>query len=104
MNDISALLAALRRKGVNLWVDGDQLRYACPKNTLTQGEIYQLRLRRRDVVEFLADQVRRVTNVRPSPLRQDRPAIIPPSYAQRRLWFLHQLAGASATYNIPVAL
>ncbi len=56
-------------------------------------------------VAELGERVR--TSGRPARLglgRMERPAVLPLSFAQRRLWLLGQIDGASAAYNIPMGL
>src|SRR5262249_52776355 len=55
-------------------------------------------------VAELALRLREATQGRPPLVRQQRPGQLPLSYAQQRLWFIDQLGGSSAEYNMPLAL
>ena len=52
----------------------------------------------------LVGQLNEAETAQPSLRRVERPAEIPLSFAQRRMWFLNRLEGRSATYDIPLAL
>ncbi|WP_308298743.1 non-ribosomal peptide synthetase [Streptomyces sp. GESEQ-35] len=54
-------------------------------------------------IATLTDQIAEAGSARSALTTTERPARIPLSPAQNRLWFLNKLEGANATYNVPVA-
>src|SRR5438876_4549593 len=103
---VAALLAYLREYEVELWAEGDRLRYSAPKGVLTPALRAALIEQKTEIIEIL-----RQANVttRPAP-----PALIPTlskeggdlplSCTQQGLWFLDQLASGSSNYTIPGAI
>ncbi|MCB0165295.1 MAG: amino acid adenylation domain-containing protein [Anaerolineae bacterium] len=74
-------------------------------------QTFQVELTLRDLmfeytdVASLAEALTHANQATISPIEAaDRTSALPLSFAQQRLWFLDQLDGPNATYNIPVAL
>ncbi|WP_169218415.1 non-ribosomal peptide synthetase [Brasilonema sp. UFV-L1] len=88
--NLTDLLENLSAKNVELWVDGDKLRYRAPENVLTPELLVEIKQYKEEIIYLLQK-------------RTDTAKTDPLSYRQKALWFLYELAPNSAAYNLAYA-
>jgi amino acid adenylation domain-containing protein len=88
MTIISELLADLTRRSVELWFEGDTLRFRAPKGALREDDRALLMGQKTEVLRQLKQRA------------LDQIETFPLAYSQRALWFIHQTAPESAAYHV----
>ena len=106
LENLETFLARLARQEVKLWLDGERLRCSGPEEVLTDALNAQLKERKSEIIAFLQQTQGVQENAQKTPTIEpaERPDNIPLSFAQQRLWFLHQMQPDSAVYNLPLAI
>ena len=104
INNVTELLAHLRRLDVEIWSDKDRLKCRAPTGVMTTFLQEQIARWKPELLEFLRSTQRALLRV-DIPIRKvSRDFPIPASFGQQRLWFLQELAPDSYAYNIPGAV
>jgi amino acid adenylation domain-containing protein len=105
---ITDLVSRLVAQDVYLFVEGAELKYRAKKGTIQDADRTRIREHKTAIIEYLC-KLQEVEVEEPVALptipRVERDAEgLALSYAQRRLWFVHQYMGPNAVYNIPLGL
>ena len=86
--DLVALVDQARNAGVELWAEGDRLRFRAPPGALDEDVKQALRERKADVVRLLQREAESAVTTGPIAANQ------------QGLWLVHRLSPESAAYNL----
>ena len=111
-NSIVEFIRHLTNLSINLETDGvsgappEELRLRChaPEGALTPTLRQEIAARKKEIILFLqqAKQVKNTHQLTIQPVSRDDK--LPLSFAQQRLWFLHQMSPDSCSYNMLLIL
>ncbi|MEH1824946.1 MAG: amino acid adenylation domain-containing protein [Nostoc sp.] len=97
-------LCQLRSLRINLETDGDRLRCQAPEGALTPTLRQEIAQRKTDLILLLQEAKQLKTSEQLSIQPVPRDGKLPLSFAQQRLWFIHQISPDSTAYNMLEAL
>jgi thioesterase domain-containing protein/acyl carrier protein len=104
MKTLDTLLSELRHQDVQLWLEGDRLRYRAPEGRLSPENLTELRDRKAEIIVFL-QAAKQLSSQHQPPLQSiSREGYLPLSFAQQRFWFLYQFEPDSPANNMPVVV
>ena len=94
-------LDQLRFRGVEIWLEGERLRYSAPKGVMNDDVLAELRKRKTEIIAALAAEPAAATSKEITPVPRD--GALPLSFAQQRIWFLDELEPDNPFYNVALA-
>ena len=101
MKEIQTLLNNLEKEGIAISLNGENLDVSIYKEDIDEKFIDLIRENKQSILDFLKEREQRTgfTQIPSVEVTEDNG--YPVSYAQKRLWFLHQFDPNTTTYNIP---
>ena len=98
---VERLLQELRAQDIRIWAEGGDLRVSAPQGALTADLREALSQRKPELLAFLISGGGERTAEAVVPLVSvDRERELPLSFAQERMWVLHQLAPTDSVYIV----
>jgi amino acid adenylation domain-containing protein len=97
-------LSYLNSLDIKVWLEEQKLHYQAPKGVMTSEIKQAIGTRKSEILAFLNQAKTPANTAELTIIPVSRDEDLPLSFAQQRLWFLHQLSPDSTAYNLLEAL